>query len=167
MVEVKLLHSTFDETISFPLPFEYIEQKDRNKELTQKCKKFLDEEISTPEQCKVMASVLFEKMSQMQLSSTGATNGKSGESLLSQGGILDRSNPDTFFLYDKLIIYYMTKCYIILFIFIILIITIIIIIIKNHWTTGLIWIAMPLLHDHFCDAGNWLYPSVLSSCMDS
>ena len=85
MVEVKLLHSIFEETISCPVPFEYIEEKDTNKELTQKCKKFVDEEISNPQQCRVMASVLFEKMSQMQLSSTGAASGKSGESLLSGG----------------------------------------------------------------------------------
>lgn len=83
MVEVKLLHSIFEETISCPVQFEYIEEKDTNKELTQKCKKFVDEEIRTPQQCRVMASVLFEKMSRMQLSSTGATSGKSGESLLS------------------------------------------------------------------------------------
>ena len=82
MVEVKLLHSIFEETISCTVPFEYMEEKDTNKELTQKCKKFVDEEINNPQQCRVMASVLFEKMSQMQLSSTGATSGKSGESLL-------------------------------------------------------------------------------------
>lgn len=83
MVEVKLLHSIFEEIISRPVLFEYTEEKDTNKELTQKCKKFVDEEISTAQQCRVMASVLFEKMSQMQLSSTGATSGKNGESLLS------------------------------------------------------------------------------------
>ena len=81
MVEVKLL-SNFGETISCSVPFEYTEVKDTNKELTQKFKKYVDDEISTPQQLGVMTSVLLKKMSQMQLSSTGATSGKSGESLL-------------------------------------------------------------------------------------
>lgn len=80
MVEVKLL-TISEETISCSVPFEYTEVKDTNKELTQKFKKFVDDEVSTPQQFRVMTSVLFEKMSQMQLSSTGATSGKNGESL--------------------------------------------------------------------------------------
>ena len=71
MVQVKLLNS-FGETISInTVPFEYTEQKDKYKAEVQKYQNYLDQEVTTPQQCSMLASLVFRKMSEFQSNCKG------------------------------------------------------------------------------------------------
>ena len=71
MVQVKLLNS-FGETISInTVTFEYTEQKDKYKAEAQKYQNYLDQEVTTPQQCTMMASLLFKKLDELQSNSKG------------------------------------------------------------------------------------------------
>jgi len=73
VVQVKLLNA-YEETISVnTVCFEYTD-KDKYKEELQEFKTYLDEKATSSDVCIQMASLLFEKMRDLELNSKGGTN---------------------------------------------------------------------------------------------